>query len=324
MKIRLGGKWLLLACSWIVAAPLTLPGCSASGVATDDASITETSNRDTASPSSAITTAGLELQGEDYKVARSHFQTKLTRQAPAPQEGESLGAPVGASQVAYSTDPPLKAWVSRLPAVKGKTSKYPAVLFLHGGFAMGASDWDMAKPYREAGFIVMMPALRGENGQSGSYSMFYNEVKDVLAAGEYLAKQPAVDAKHIYLAGHSVGGTLVLLSAMTSNRFNAAASFSGSPDQIAWSKGQSEVIPFDKSDQKEYQMRSPLAYATSFKCPTRMYYGDTEAWCDASSQRVASLAKEKKLDVEAVRVPGDHFSEVPAAIKQSIEFFRSQ
>src|SRR5439155_24683075 len=135
-----------------------------------------------------------------------------------------------------------------------------------------------------------------ENGLPGHYSMFYNEVNDVLAAAEVLAKRPNVDANRMYVAGHSVGGTLAMLSAMTSNRFRAAASFSGSPDQAKWSRGQ--VIPFDPKDQREMQMRSPLAFARSFKCPARLYYGEEEFLFASSTKKTAQLAKAAGLDVE--------------------------
>ena len=268
--------------------------------------------------------AGSNLQGEDYRDARSHFQTRLVRRAQAPQEGEALQAPPGALQVIYSSpsSPPLHAWLSPAPRNATK-SKHPAVLFLHGGFAIGEDDWEMSRPYREAGFVVMMPVLRGENGQGGDYSMFYNEVGDVLQAASFLSKMPYVDASHVYLAGHSVGGTLVQLCALTGSRFRAAASFSGAPDPIAWSQGQPQVVPFDPGQTKEFQMRSSLAFATSFKCPARLFYGDQEAWGAAPSQNTAERAKEKGLDVEAVDVPGDHFSAVPEEMKQSIAFFQS-
>ena len=290
-----------------VAAPL-FSGCQGQGT-------------DTRTVSAEQPVTVLELQGEDYRQARSHFQTRLLRHAPAPQGGEALQAPPSARQVVYSLSPPLQAWLSPLTASK---AKHPAILFLHGGFAMSAEDWEMSRPYRDAGFVVMMPALRGENGQAGDYSMFYNEVSDVLQAANFLSKVPYVDAKHIFLAGHSVGGTLAQLCALTSSRFRAAASFSGATDPLAWSKGQPQVVPFDASQTREFQMRSSLAFATSFKCPTRLYFGDQEDWCAAPSQSTAQKARGKGLDVEAVSVPGDHFSEVPQAMKASIAFFRQK
>jgi hypothetical protein len=38
----------------------------------------------------------------------------------------------------------------------------------------------------------------------------------------------------------------------------------------------------------------------------------------------AKLAKAANLDVEAVSVPGDHFSSVATAMQKSIEFFRQK
>src|SRR5262249_35634360 len=139
-----------------------------------------------------------------------------------------------------------------------------------------------------------------------------------------LALQAHVDPNRIYVAGHSAGGTLTLLSAMTSKRFRAAASFSGSPDQVSFCRFQPELTVFDKSDPREYQMRSPLAYPKSFKCPVRLYYGSEEFDFKGSSEKTAQLAKLAGLDVEALSVPGDHHSSVPEAMRRSIEFFRQK
>jgi len=270
-------------------------------------------------------TPGLELQNEDYALARTQFKTQLTRQGPAPQPWDPIQIPPGVRQVDYTSGGlRLKAWLSPAPAAGQR--KQPAVLFLHGGFAFGDDDWFQCQPYRDSGFVTMTPILRGENGQSGSYSMFYDEVEDVLAAAELLAQQPYVDANRIYVSGHSVGGTLTLLAAQASKRFRAAASFSGSPDQVLWSQGQPDVVRFDPNNLREFQMRSPVAYAGSFKCPTRLYYGTDagEFLFHASSQRTAKLAKDRGLDVQAIAVPGDHMSSVDAAMRQAIAFFRQQ
>ncbi len=42
------------------------------------------------------------------------------------------------------------------------------------------------------------------------------------------------------------------------------------------------------------------------------------------SQRTAALAREQGLDVEAIKVKGDHGTSVPPAIKQSLAFFQKQ
>lgn len=261
-------------------------------------------------------------QTEDYAQARKHFQTKLIRQGPAPQQWQDERPPLRVHEVTYqSGDLRLRAWVSAPPP---DNRQRPAVLFLHGGFAFGSDDWEQTEPFRDADFIVMTPTLRGENGLPGAYSMFYNEVEDVLAAADTLAKLPYVDSNRIYVAGHSVGGTLTMLAAMTSNRFRAAASFSGSPDQVSWARGQPGVIPFNPSDQREFQMRSPLAFARSFKCPIRLYYGSQEFFFASNSQKLAQLAKNAGLDIEAVSVPGDHLSMAEPAMQQAIAFFKQK
>ena len=264
-------------------------------------------------------TPGLVLQAEDYAAARAGFRTKLLRKGPSPQPGEPLTTPSGAIAVPYPSGKlSLRAFVTPDPR---DSRKHPAVLFLHGGYAFGQVHWDMAQPFRDAGFVVMVPVLRGENGQPGEYSHFYDEVDDVLAAADALAKLPYVDGRRLFLSGHSIGGTLTMLSVMASPRFRAASAISGATERRLVVHGGGEVVPFDTADIREFRVRSPVAYATSFKSPIRLYYGDQE-FLQGGSDRTAMLARRKGLDVEAVEVPGDHFSCVPEAIERSIAFFR--
>jgi dipeptidyl aminopeptidase/acylaminoacyl peptidase len=266
----------------------------------------------------------VKIQDQDYARVRSEFRTKLTRKGPSPQKGSVSKVPAGVSEIEYVSGAlRLRAWVNR---PKTADPKRPAVLFLHGGFAFEApDDWEVSQSYRDAGFIVLTPMLRGENGQPGAFSFYYDEVDDVLAAAEYLRKQPYVDGDRLYLAGPSAGGTLALLTAMTSKHFRAAASFSAMPDQVLFckhAKGAARDVPTDITNLKELEVRSPLAYAASLKCPTRIYYGSKEPYLTATSKRTAEVAKGKGLDVEAVEVEGDHGTSVTPGIKQSIAFFR--
>jgi len=265
----------------------------------------------------------VEIQNEDYAEVRKRFRTKLLEQGPAPQKEPKHRPPAGVTEVEFPSGKlRLKAWVSRPPENK---LRQPAVLFVHGGFAFGPPDWEMAQPYHDAGYVVLVPILRGENGQPGSFSLFYDEVDDVLAAATYLSEQPYIDPDRLYLAGHSSGGTVALLAAMASRQFRAVASFDGLPDLAAVSKLLKEEARFDLNDPREFQVRSPLAYAGSFKCPARLYYSN-QAWehMHLTSQRTAEVAKERGLDVEAILVEGNHFSMVRPAMKQSIEFFRTK
>jgi dienelactone hydrolase len=262
-----------------------------------------------------------ETSAQDYAQARRSFRTKLVRAAGSPQPWEPTKLAPDAQLIEVTSGGlELMAWMSK-PTTQA--TRAPGVLFLHGGFAFGADDWEMTKPFRDAGFVVLMPILRGENGQPGTFSFYYDEVEDVLAAADTLAAQPNVDASRIYVTGHSAGGALAMLAAMASKRFRAVASLAGSPDPTVH-KDDIELIPFDPNDADEFRMRSPLEFATSFKCPARLYFGADETWLNPRAQKTARRAKRAGLDVEAIEVAGDHFSMTTPAIKLAIAFFEQQ
>jgi acetyl esterase/lipase len=260
---------------------------------------------------------------QDYAKMRASFRTTLTRKGPSPQPGGPVKPPSGVAELEYTSgDLRLKAWVGR---PTDETRKHPAVLFLHGGFAFDVDDWKTSQPYRDAGFVVLTPLLRGENGQPGHFSFYHDEVDDVLAAAEILRKLPYVDPDRIFIAGPSAGGTLVLLAAMASKQFRAAASFSAITDQVVFckhAKNAARDIPVDITNLRELQVRSPLAYAASFKCPARIYFGSAEPHLKPMSERTAALAKARGLDVEAAEAEGDHNTSIPKAIRSSIDFFQ--
>ena len=272
----------------------------------------------------------VQIQSQDYTETRAQFRTTLLREGPSPQrEVIALRPPDYVEEVKFpSGDLRLTAWMS---GHRQAQQKLPAVLFLHGGFEFGAADWDMAVPYWEAGFVVMAPMLRAENGQSGTFSFFYDEVDDVLAAAEYLSNHPSVDPTRVFLAGHSAGGTLTLLAIEASGRFRAAASFDGSPDQqllyngSASKPGTHPEIVFDPRDVRELQVRSPLAYANSVRSPVRLYYShEASPLAQRPSERFAELARVRGVDARAIRVWGSHMSHVARAMPGSISFFKQK
>jgi len=79
---------------------------------------------------------------------------------------------------------------------------------------------------------------------------------DVLAAYDYLSKQPYVDPARIYLGGHSTGGTLALLTAELRNPFRAVFAFGAVGDVSGYG---TNLLPvdFSKTDQRERTLRSP-------------------------------------------------------------------
>lgn len=261
------------------------------------------------------------LQKQDYAEARRQFHTNLVRKGPSPEQSEPLGTPPGARRVTYPGGPDgsieLIAWLSEYtPSDKLK----PAVLFLHGGNATGDGHWELVKGYYEAGYVLIHPSFRGENGQMGNYSGFYDETSDALAAADYLAALPGIDKNRFFIAGHSNGGTLSLLAAMT-RKFRAAAPISAGVNSWRYFGRFEKELRFDENDPKEFIMRSSVCFGPSLKCPTLLLRGTEERPFDADHQLLIDRVRSAGTAIETKLLPGTHNGVVPGAVAESVRFF---
>lgn len=265
--------------------------------------------------------ASLPLEKRDYAKARLHFHTHLLRQGPSPEKSLPLGTPSGARRVSYPGGPDgsieLIAWLSDYqPSSKLK----PAVLFLHGGNATGDGHWALMQAYWEAGFVVLHPSFRGENGQAGNYSGFYDETADALAAAHYLENLAGIDRDRLFLAGHSNGGTLALLAAMARN-FRAAVPISAGVNSWRYFHRYSDEMPFDGNNPREFIMRSSVCFGHSLKCPTLLLRGSEERPFDADHELLIERVRTAGMPIDKLILPGNHNGVVPGAVIESIRFF---
>jgi len=212
--------------------------------------------------------------------ARKGFTTQLTRKAKANEPVDEPPAKVFRKVQYDSTVGKLAAYLTPDPKDR---KKHPAIVWITGGDCNTIGDvWTPPKPrdpngdqtarqYREAGIVMMFPSLRGGNDNPGFIESFFGEVDDVIAAADYLAKQPYVDPQRIYLGGHSTGGTLVLLVSECTDRFRAVFSF-GPADEISHYPPQF-VPSVNLSNAREVELRSPGLWLASIKSPTFVFEG---------------------------------------------------
>ena len=120
----------------------------------------------------------------------------------------------------------MKSWISKNHK---EGEKDPAVVYLHVGFGLTEQNLLEAQAYIEAGFFLMTPTLRGENGNPGNYELLYGEVDDVIAAADYLSEQPFVDSEKIYLVRLSLGGGNALLASMMPSKYKVVETFVAAP-----------------------------------------------------------------------------------------------
>ncbi|WP_274371242.1 alpha/beta hydrolase family protein [Morganella morganii] len=266
---------------------------------------------------SPLFASSFELRDETLAEAHQRFKTNITEQSfdntDAPWQAPSdifnlITYPAKAGNMfAYLTPPPAK-----------ENTRLPAVIWLNGGYGgIGGDDYfwqpkpvnndQTAATFRDPEIVLMIPSFRGENTNPGRYEMFFGEIEDIESARQYLTTLPYVDPDRIYIAGHSTGGTKALLASEYSDKFRAVFSLGGIPDlKLRTAHSMSVAIPFDTSNEEEFNVRSVYRYIKSIKRPTFYFEGGDYMWQEfADMQRDA---KQNRIPLYIYHIKnGDHF-----------------
>jgi len=211
--------------------------------------------------------------GKSLATERKAFKTTLVVK-PSDRKPAEI-APADQMQTVKFPAPSgqLPAYLSNNPM---DGTKRPAIVWITGGDCNSIGDIWSPMPsdndqsgaqIRQAGVVMMFPSLRGGNDNPGQKEGFLGEADDVLAAADFLAKQPFVDPTRIYLGGHSTGGTLALLVAETPNKFRGVFAF-GAVGDVAGYGDDSEFLPFDTHNRQEIELRSPIYWMQNVQTPT--------------------------------------------------------
>ncbi len=253
----------------------------------------------------------------ELRQARAGFQTRVTPNPDFVADGPAPVPPPNVYRVVRYPSPAgnLVAYLTPDP---GDGRRRPAVVWAHGGFGgIGEDAWEPGgdtDAFRRAGFVVLCPSWRGENDNPGRYEMFYGEVEDAAAAVEYVAGLPYVDRQRVYLAGHSTGGTVTLLTALWSDKVRAAFSFGGAPDMYTILRfggiGYGNT-PFDWRDKKERRLRSAIGFVAHLRTPTFYFEGAEDSDYLDDARKMEQLARKAGVPFTAHLIEGgDHFDVV--------------
>ena len=213
--------------------------------------------------------------------------------------------------------------------VKGKT---PAVLYVHGGpprqMLLG---WHYSDYYSNAyalnqylcsqGFTVLAVNYRLGIGYGYDFHnprnagmMGASEYPDIRAAGEWLAKQPTVDASRIGVYGGSYGGFLTAMAlARDSKIFTAGVDVHGVHDFVV-ARGAAfnpatryEKVPdLDKAIETAWKS-SPVAYIETWTSPVLIIHADDDrnVRFNQSTDLVRRLTKKGDVVMETMVVVDD-------------------
>lgn len=201
----------------------------------------------------------------------------------------------------------MAAYLSQEPH-DGK--RHPGLVWITGGDCNTIGDVWNAEPgndqtaqvYRSIGIVTIYPSMRGGNQNPGVKEGFYGEVQDVIAAANALRALPTVDPQRIYLGGHSTGGTLALLTSEMTSDFRGVFAFGAVDDVSGYPP---EFLPFDTSNPKDVELRSPGYWLSSVHSPTWVIEGEDGNIGSLRAMKAAS----KNSQIHFIEVPGaSHFS----------------
>lgn len=253
-------------------------------------------------------------------AAKKEFETKIIKSG---SQGRPPVTPVGKTfdLIKYeSSVGSLAAYITKDP---GDGEKHPAIVWITGGDNNSIGDvWSepsrsndqSVSGFRKVGIVMMFPSQRGGNDNPGQREGFYGEVDDILDATEYLASLPYVDAKNIYLGGHSTGGTLAMLVGASSDRYRAVISLGSVASPIQYG---GSFLYCDLDDKKEIKLRSPIDWLHCVNSPMYVIEGEDGNW-DGS---IELMAEENTNDnIKFFKVPGhDHFTIIAPVVEELAE-----
>ena len=165
----------------------------------------------------------------------------------------------------------------------GLQQPVPGLLILHGWAVAGsigaALVADFAFQFQQrVGYTVMALSLRGWPHTGGADDCALRQPRDVLAAIQWFAQQPGVDAQRIALLGHSQGGQVALLAAALGAPIRAVVSYAAPVDIDVWA--QTTAVPGIISYVQDVcqqgpgtRVRSPIEMAGQISQPVLLVHG---------------------------------------------------
>jgi len=222
-----------------------------------------------------------------------------------------------------SFDGSLVSAIVTVPFNLKRDGSNPAIVLPHGGPTGQALDGfsRTATALASRGYLVIQPNPRGSTGYGLTFmkanyqDLGGGDLKDVVAAKQFLVDTGYVDPKRVGIAGGSYGGFMTLMAVgRTPDAFAAAVSLYGIIDwRTMWQHEDAQLQAYQKSllgspDQfpKVYDASSPLTYIQQVKAPLLVQQGENDIRVPAGQARqVVEALKAKGNVVDSVFYPDE-------------------
>jgi dipeptidyl aminopeptidase/acylaminoacyl peptidase len=279
-----------------------------------------TTGNDTRSPdgrSLLVVNMAANVAGElnRYDLANDTV-TPITRLALASLRPEALAT---SQMVTYkSFDGTLISALVTMPANLNRDGTNPAIVLPHGGPTAKTDDYfdDIAAALGSRGYIIIAPNFRGSTGygkefQAANYDdMGGGDLKDTIAAKQFLVESGYVDPKRVGIFGGSYGGFMTLMAiGKAPDEFAAAVQLFGIINWRTMYRDMDEqlkaylrsLMGTPEENPEGYDRASPLTYLANAKAPLLSLQGENDIRVPrGQAQEVEDILMAKGSTVETV------------------------
>ena len=222
-----------------------------------------------------------------------------------------------------SFDGTLVSAVVTMPFNLKRDGSNPAIVLPHGGPTGQTLDnfSRYATAFASRGYVVIAPNFRGSTGygqkfQDANYKdLGGGDLKDTVAAKQFLVASGYVDAKRVGIFGGSYGGFMTLMAiGRTPDEFAAGVQWFGIINWRTMYRDQDELLKAyqrgllgtPESDPKVYDASSPLTYIRQAKAPLLTIQGENDIRVPkGQAQEVHDILKAKGNTVETIYYPAE-------------------
>ncbi|WP_260583449.1 alpha/beta hydrolase family protein [Sphingopyxis sp. PET50] len=220
-----------------------------------------------------------------------------------------------------SFDGTLVSAIVTMPFNLKRDGSNPAIVMPHGGPTGQAQDGfsRYATAFATRGYVVIQPNFRGSTGYGKAFQeanfqdLGGGDLKDTVAAKQFLVRSGYVDAKKVGIFGGSYGGFMTLMAiGRTPDEFAAAVQWFGIINWRTMYRDQDELLKaYQRSllgtpekDSAVYDASSPLTYIRAAKAPLLTIQGENDIRVPrGQAQEVHDILKAKGNIVETIFYP---------------------
>ena len=257
-----------------------------------------------------------ELQAFDIAAGKTIPLTHLAMASLAPEH-----LPKSEIVTYRSFDGTLVSGIVTMPFNLKRDGSNPAVVMPHGGPTGQSNDGfsRYATALASRGYVVIQPNPRGSTGYGLAFQkanfqdLGGGDLKDELAAKQFLVDSGYVDPKRVGIFGGSYGGFMTLMAiGKAPEEFAAAVDLFGIIDwRTMWQHEDAELQAYQKSllgspdeNPKVYDATSPLTYIQAVKAPLLVQQGENDIRVPAGqAKQVVEALKKKGNTVDSVFYP---------------------